>query len=68
MIRAASALLLIALALLVNVVLWPSGGSAILFSFVGMPIVALSVVLTLLTLHPIQALRGGLRGEAKKDG
>jgi hypothetical protein len=64
MIRIASVLLLIALAMLINVVVSPDGASAILFSFIGMPLVGLSMLLTLLTLHPVQALLEGLRGGA----
>jgi hypothetical protein len=63
MIRIASVLLLLAMAMLINVVVSADGSSAILFSFVGIPLAGLSMILTLLTLHPVRALLDGLRGQ-----
>lgn len=64
MIRAASALLLVALALLLNVVLWPSGASAIAFSFIGMPLGLAGIVLALLKQPSVETFVRRLRGSA----
>ena len=43
-IRISSALILVALALLINMVLDPTGSTAIPFSFIGIPAVALGIL------------------------